>query len=42
LASREGDAAAARAHWGKLLAQMSPGSAEHTALKKRVESLATN
>lgn len=42
LASREGDTTAARAHWGKLLAQMSPGSPEHAALKKRVDSLATN
>lgn len=41
-ASRLGDAAAARAHWGKLLAQLSPGSPEHAALKKRVESLASN
>jgi cytochrome c-type biogenesis protein CcmH len=41
-ASRAGDAASARTQWQKLLAQISPGSTEYAALKKRMDSLATN
>jgi cytochrome c-type biogenesis protein CcmH len=41
-AARRGEAASARAHWGRLLAQLAPGSPEHAALKQRVESLSAN
>jgi cytochrome c-type biogenesis protein CcmH len=42
VAARSGDKAAARAHWGRLLAQLAPGSPEHAAVKQRVDALSAN
>jgi cytochrome c-type biogenesis protein CcmH len=42
VAARGGDKAAARSHWGRLLAQLAPGSPEYAAVKQRVDALASN